>query len=31
MKISIVYESNYGHTAKLADSIATGARSVAGA
>jgi len=30
MKISIIYESNYGHTAKLAASVAAGARSVAG-
>lgn len=30
MKISIVYESNYGHTAKVAEAAATGARSVKG-
>lgn len=30
MKISIVYESNYGHTAKVAEAVAAGARSVAG-
>lgn len=29
MKISIVYESNYGHTATLAEAVAFGARSVA--
>lgn len=31
MKIAIVFESNYGHTAKMADAVATGARSVEGA
>ncbi|NOU07338.1 MAG: NADPH-dependent FMN reductase, partial [Hyphomicrobiaceae bacterium] len=29
-KIAIVYHSGYGHTAVLAESIATGARAVAG-
>lgn len=31
MKIAIVFESNYGHTAKVAEAVATGTRSVAGA
>lgn len=31
MKISIVYESAYGHTARVADHVAIGARSVEGA
>ncbi len=30
MKISIVYESAYGHTAKMAEAVAAGARSVEG-
>jgi multimeric flavodoxin WrbA len=30
MNISIVYESNYGHTARLAEAVAVGARSVSG-
>ncbi|GAB7551265.1 flavodoxin family protein [Novosphingobium sp. 11B] len=30
MKIAIVYESNYGHTAKVAEAVAAGARSIAG-
>ena len=31
MKTSIVFESNAGHTAKLAEAVAGGARSVPGA
>lgn len=30
MKVSIVYESNYGHTARVAEAVAAGARSVEG-